>query len=207
MVVAHSADWSEQDDVRVSDSAIRVGHGFDGHRMWTVYDLGGWFARIEADPNAPFDGPESVAVYLDMSDEGIDDAIDMAHAAGGVTAEVLRSVPLNDARKLLRRLRTDILAAVDKAAYELPERMTSLDDWIAFARAYASSAASNPLQPMIHLQRATGLSPNTLSARVRRARELGLLVTTGEHDDGAPWLVLGGDARYPSNQSEGGSDG
>jgi len=180
------AGWTVQENVRVSDAATRLAHGYDGQTwLWVTYDLGGWGARVRCRAVAPFDGPEEVSITLDMSDEGVDAAVDLAAASGGVTSEVLRSVPLGDARKVLRRLRTEVLSqrdAKDAQVYDLPERMKSTDDWGRFARAYERSVLRNPLQPMVHLAAATGLSPNTLSARVRRAQELGLIV-------GAPKII------------------
>lgn len=181
--------------VRVSDSATRIGQGVDGAWAWVRYDLGGWVAQARAQLEAPFDGPQEVSVVLDMSDEGLGDAVDLADAGGGVTAEVLRSLPLGDARKVLRRLRAEALARRDTDAYALPKRMVSLDDWVLFARAYARSASRNVQQPMAHLARATGLSPNTVAARVRRAQELGLL----ENSDGG-WLCLAGSARFSDEE-------
>jgi hypothetical protein len=172
---------------------MRLGYGHDGENaLWVTYDLGGWIARISGQANAPFDGPEKVELSLDLTgdDDAVSDAIELAEHSAGITAGVLRSVPLNDARKVLRRLRAEVLAGRDEGAYDLPDRMVSLDDWIVFARAYARSAARNSQQPMVHLARATGLSVNTLNARLRRAQELGLLENTG---DG--WLVLAGQAR------------
>ncbi|MCK5926967.1 MAG: winged helix-turn-helix domain-containing protein [Nocardioides sp.] len=186
--------YEDAERVRVSDSAARIAQGHDGkNNLWVRYDLGGWIAQVKAQANAPFDGPEEVSVYLDLSDDddSTADAIDAADASGGVTAEVLRSVPLNDARKVLRRLRTEVLAKRDEGAYDLPERMTSRDDWMAFARAYALSATRNPQQPIVQLSRATGLSANTINARLRRAQEMGLL----ERHEGTPWLVLSAEAR------------
>lgn len=185
---------TDTERVRVSDAATRVEQGHDGrNELWVVYDLGGWFVRVKAQASAPFDGPEEVSVYLDLSDddEATADAIGAAEASGGITAEVLRSVPLNDARKVLRRLRGEVLARRDEGVYDLPERMVSRDDWIVFARAYARSATRNPQQPIQHLVRATGLSSNTVNARLRRAQEMGLL----ERHEGTPWLVLSAEAR------------
>lgn len=182
----------EQERVRVSDAATRVEQGHDGkNRMWVLYDLGGWFVSVRAQAGAPFDGPEEVQVYLDMSDEGAGDAVDAAEQSGGITAEVLRSIPLSDARKVLRRLRTEVLAGRDEGAFELPERMNTREDWITFARAYGRAATRNPQQPVVHLARATGLSTNTINARIRRALEMGLL----EKHEGTPWLVLSDEAR------------
>lgn len=175
----------------MSDAAVRIGQGHDGESWtWARYDLGGWVAVVRAHVSAPFDGPQEVRVLLDMSDEGLGDAVGLADASGGITAGVLRAVPLGDARKVLRRLRADVLAGRDEGAYDLPDRMVSMEDWIVFARAYARSAARNPQQPLVHLTRATGLSINTINARLRRAQELGLLENVG---DG--WLVLAGQAK------------
>lgn len=171
----------------MTDSAVRVATGRRAEHIWVEYRLAGdWVVRIDGAVSSSADGPLAVSVSQAADQE----------VPSAVTAEVLRAVPLNDARKVLRRLRSDALAARDHHFYELPARMVTPKDWIKFARAYARSATRNPHQPTAHLARATGLSPNTISARIRRAQELGLLVATAETDAGAPWLVLAGDAEY-----------
>lgn len=183
----------------MSDAATRIEWGHDGEsRVWAAYDLGGWIVRIASEVNAPFDGPSEVQIFLDTSDEGLGDAVELAEASGGVTAGVLRSVPLADARKLLRRLRSDLLVARDEGAYDLPDRMVTLADWVTFARAYARSATRNVHQPLSHLAKATGLSINTINARIRRAQELDLL-----EDSGGGWLILTEKAKTFAEGSDG----
>jgi hypothetical protein len=178
------------ESTRVSDAATRIGQGFDDRRSWVTYDVGGWAVTLRADPRAPYDGADEMTLGLDMSDAGMGDAIDLAEAGGGITAEVLRSIPLGDARKVLRRLRSEFLTRYNRESYEIPARMRSLEDWALFARAFARSEASNPTQPVAHLSRATGLSINTINARLRRAQELDLLAAQTQTDAGHDWLVM-----------------
>lgn len=182
----HMQQWSAREETSVSETATRVARGHDGEsRVWVRYDLRGWIVDVGGETGAPFDGPSEVTVRLDLSDEGLDS---LEAGGAGITAEVLRSVPLGDARKVLRRLKAELLSRRDEHVYDLPGRMVSLDDWAKFARAYARSAARNPSQPIAHLARAADLSVNTIAARLRRAQELGLLEDLGE--PGRQWLVL-----------------
>ncbi|WGL51598.1 hypothetical protein P5P86_16745 [Nocardioides sp. BP30] len=170
------------------DSARRAGSGFDEPWLWVSYEVGGWVVTARAQVDAPFEGPQELSVALDMSEEGFQASVEAAESTGGITAAVLRSVPLGDARKVLRRMRADALAhrdLDDRAVYTLPRRMVTDDDWRAFARAYARAASRNPGQPIPHLAGMTGLSVHTIAARLRRAREMGLLV-----DRGDGWFVL-----------------
>lgn len=190
--------WQSEEDVRVSDAASRIGQGHDGKGdLWVTYDLRGWVVTLRAQAGAPFDGPQELRLQLDMSVSEGEQGEPATAESGGITADLLRSVPLNDARKVLRRLRTELLASRDAGAYNLPPRMIGRGDWIAFARAYARSAARNPQQPIVHLARATGLSMNTINARLRRAQEMGLL----ERQEGTTWLVLSSEARASSAEA------
>lgn len=188
---------NEVEDVPVSETATRTASGHDGeNRTWVKYALqGGWTVEIRGQAGGPVDGP--VAVEVNWADTDYEDS-------SGITADVLRAIPLNDARKVLRRLRSDLLATRDTGVYELPPRMASPEDWVKFARAYARSAVRNPRQPVAHLAQATGLSPNTVAARVRRAQKLGLLVASGTPlEPSTPWLVLGGDALGSEVETDG----
>lgn len=161
------------EDVPVSGGIVRTHSGWRGCSAWVTYEMpGGWIVRVEADVTAADYAPVSVTVQSKLEAGG---------APHGLTASVLRQVPMNDARKVLRRRHADALAAQDilddrVSAYDLlPKRLGSDVDWQSFARAYARAVARNPEHPVDHIARLTGLSPNTIAARVRRAREMRLL--------------------------------
>lgn len=191
--------YEDTERVRVSDAADRIAQGHDGKDdTWVRYDLHGWIVELRGQASSPIDGPEFVRLFLDWAEdeEGKADAVVKAITSGGITTDVMRSVPMSDARKCLRRLRGEVLLVRDQGVYDLPERMVTRDDWIAFARAYGRSAARNPQQPIAHLAAATGLSVNTINARLRRAQELGLLQRQGPPG----WLILSDEARREQEQ-------
>ncbi|MEZ0166945.1 hypothetical protein AB2L27_19495 [Kineococcus sp. LSe6-4] len=91
----------------------------------------------------------------------------------GITTEVVRSLPLAEVRGEFGRLGLDWL----RREYDLAAvlgRVETPEQWARFAMIYVNVALGtrNPLQ---FLAGESGISRNTLSARVRRCREMGLL--------------------------------
>ena len=139
-------------------------------KVSVTYAVFGWVVTLQTTVNSPFDGPETVNVRPDYSEEGLDVAL----ATDGVTTDVLRAIPLADARRRLIRLKSAALQELDGQP-TVQARLVTLEDWAAFSKTYADLVSAGHKQPLQHLARLTGVSRNTLSARVRRAREMGLL--------------------------------
>lgn len=157
--------------LRVTDAAslTREQAATDG-KVTVIYDVYGWMVTLVTSVNSPFDGPETVTIRPDSSAEGIDVAL----ATDGVTTEVLRAIPLADARRRLIRLKAEALQESGSQPV-VQARLVTVADWAVFAETYADLVQGGHRQPLQHLARVTGVSRNTLSARVRRAREMGLI--------------------------------
>jgi hypothetical protein len=155
--------------------------GLEAYARYLVY---GWVVECRCPVRAPWDGPERVVVYPDMSDEGLPDFMEHAMETGGVTTEVLRAVPLAHARKQLQALRIEALKEAGDTP-DMPSHLLTVEDWARFAQVYAEAAEAGQRQPLKYLVDMTGLSRNTLSARVRRAREMGLLTRPTKDNLGA----------------------
>jgi hypothetical protein len=168
----------------VSDAASLVYQGYDDPWLWVVYDVYGWYVRVRMQLGTPWDGPEEVSVYPNLSDEGIDQAIDSAVNTGGITTEVLRAIPLAHARRQLRRLRLET-KGFGEGESPVRERLNSPVDWAEFAKTYADAVAAGHQNPLRHLSDISGIARNTLSARVRRTREMGFLTRPAKGSLGA----------------------
>jgi len=99
---------------------------------------------------------------------------DRATRDRGVTTEVLRAIPLADARRRIRAMGRALLEAEQTPWYELG-RLTTDRDWAKFAEAYAGVVELGDRSPVTHLAERSGTSRNTVAARVRIARDKGFL--------------------------------
>jgi hypothetical protein len=166
------------EQIRISDAATLVDAGVEGgNTAFVCYDVLGWYVELRCGIFLP-GGPQSINV---STPDGI--PID-----GGVTTSVLRAVPLADARKRLDRLREDHVkqaAAGDLVTFGGLVRVDSEEGLARFAKTYADLVESGDDHPLKRLATYTGLSRNTLSARVRRARERGLLTKPSPESLGA----------------------
>lgn len=157
--------------VQVSDAAVLLSEGAADGRAFVLYDVLGWSVTLRVSLAGPIvNGPEAV----EIRPFGDPDGYEMAALTDGVTTGVLRALPLQDARKRLARLK----AQADEVRGDspaLPERLGTPVEWAQFASLYASAVASGETSPVTNVARRLGLPRNTASARVRRAREMGLL--------------------------------
>lgn len=102
-------------------------------------------------------------------------AVEQAIETDGLTTELLRAIPIADARRRIRELGRAAEAAGDEMGWPLPSRLNTHDDWCAFAVAYVETARQSRTA-LDRMSRVTGISKKTLSTRVTRARERGYLV-------------------------------
>ena len=136
-----------------------------------TYELAeGCIALVEAHVHAPYNGPTRVTVLAENEDA--------ANQSDGITTEMMRSVPLGDARKTItywvNRIRSEIDPESQPAS--LPERVETPEDYARVAAEYVRLINSNERRPIEVMAQAWGVSRNTTSARVRRARDKGYLV-------------------------------
>lgn len=149
----------------------------EGPNLVVEYRVLGWYVAVSSARGAPWEGPDYIQVGWESTPEGIDAAVE----TDGVTTEVLRAIPLADARKRLRGLR--LAARLEEPNVPaLASRLSGVRDLAGFAKVYAEAVARGQRQPLKYLSELTGVPRNTLSARVRRAREEGLLTRPdGQH--------------------------
>ncbi|MDX6738613.1 hypothetical protein [Actinocorallia sp. A-T 12471] len=136
-----------------------------------VYTVLGWRVEIVADLSAPYTGPSAVNVTPGDGDAESD----------GVTLDVLRAVPLGDARKVLSEWSARVIAAVtpERGPLPLPESVTTPHDYAVVAAAYVALVNAGERRPIHRMAESSGASRNTISARVRRARDRQYIVQTG----------------------------
>jgi hypothetical protein len=138
--------------------------------LHAIYDVHGWRVVVQWQIAAPLDGPTFLRVQLD--EEGLDQTV----GTDGITAGVLRSIPLAHSRRLMGQMKAAQLQGTPEAAeLDLPARVESRRDYARVARAYADLVSRGHRHPLMHLQRASGTDRNTWSSRIRRARDMGLL--------------------------------
>ena len=92
---------------------------------------------------------------------------------GGVTYELLHLVPFQDARRRFKIMGRSLMAGT--MASFAPSRLQTPEQWARFARAYVDLHEAGDASPVTSLARAMDLSRNTVSARIRYARDKGLL--------------------------------
>ncbi|WP_214103861.1 hypothetical protein [Acrocarpospora catenulata] len=138
-----------------------------------VYDVQGCTVIISADLRAPISGPMEVRIREEFDP-------DKTKERDGITLDVLRAVPLGDARKTLAewlpRLRATFYP--EEAPRPLPERVETPHDYALVAAEYVRLIYTGERRPIHVMAEASGVSRNTISARVRRARDMGLLLQT-----------------------------
>jgi hypothetical protein len=138
------------------------------------FDVGeGCYALVEAHVHAPFNGPTRVTVMAETTDA--------ANQSDGVTVEMMRAVPLGEARRVItewvNRIRAEVSPETSPAP--LPARVESPRDYALVAREYVRLMDTGERRPIEVMAQAWGVSRNTASARVRRARNRGLLMQMG----------------------------
>jgi hypothetical protein len=92
----------------------------------------------------------------------------------GVTGEVLRAIPLSDARRRIKQIQRE-WADLHPPEWDEVERLSTDREWASFAAAYAHVVAQGERSPVTLMARHLGRSRNTVAARVRMARDKGLL--------------------------------
>ncbi|MFE3459051.1 hypothetical protein ACFXKD_16030 [Nocardiopsis aegyptia] len=130
----------------------------------------GCVALVEAHVHSPYNGPTRVTVLAE--------SVEAANQSDGITTEMMRAVPLGEARKVItywvNRIRSEVKPESQPAP--LPDRIESPEDYARVAAEYVRLINANERRPIEVMAQAWGVSRNTASARVRRAREKGYLV-------------------------------
>ncbi|MBS2545969.1 hypothetical protein KGQ19_03720 [Catenulispora sp. NL8] len=144
-------------------------------RFNRLYNIPGWWVTVQFDPMAPADGPLDLHVRLDTSEESMNESNWMS----GITTGDLRSIPLGDIRREWNALKPRILAWMGQTDTGDPVgRAESERDYAVVARAYVEYVREGHRSPIKRLAQDWSVSSSTVSARIQKARRLGLLAGT-----------------------------
>lgn len=130
---------------------------------------------LEARPSVEWQSPEGATVTAFYGPTGGAPVRLVVDNPSGVTTADLRSLGMS-------KIRAAIAERVLPQEGEPVGRVTGERALAAFAARYAALVEAGVRQPVEHLRHETGESRNTVSARIRRAREAGLL-TRPQGDD------------------------
>ncbi|MGK5684775.1 hypothetical protein [Actinoplanes sp. URMC 104] len=162
------------DGEQVSPGVVCLGSGRRQERggpedAYALYDVHGWTVVVAGSLGAPWDGPDEINVRF-TEIEAVDSVVD----SDGITGEILRAIPLGDARKRIKAIKDEWRR--EQGHHDaVAARVETDEEWARFAREYVALVKEGQRHPIRHMAAMTGISRNTLSARVRRARERGFL--------------------------------
>lgn len=157
----------------------------DGDRLVHEAELHGWKLTVVTLLDAPWDGPASLSIEP-PDDPGV--VLD----TDGITAELMRSISLAEIRRTAKELRSRLGRSADEATVAaVLQRVETEREYALMAREYVRLVRQGYRSPVTRLASAWGLSRNTISGRIRRARAMGFL----EGPPGRPADRLTGKAR------------
>jgi hypothetical protein len=159
-------------------AAYRV-HGLTVGISWVIGHMMGSFRE----PNKLTIDFDSYAYAEELAETGADER---PEAFDGITTSLLRSIPMAHARALMRDQYEQLAVAdVRSEVTPLPSRVEEDEDYVHVAQAYVSLVQVS-VEPIKRLAEWTRESPDTWSARLRRARARGVLVGKGRQARVAP---------------------
>ncbi|EFQ83217.1 hypothetical protein HMPREF0063_11490 [Aeromicrobium marinum DSM 15272] len=167
---------------------------------YRVLDL--WMVTIRSATSGLDTGPETLTVEPFVDEDG---RAEESSRDELLTGDVLRAVPMQDARRRIKRAKLE-WAQTHGYMDPIPSRFSTDRDFALLARIYADAVAAGQRNPIKNLSVRYGISRNTLSARIRVARDRGLLTRPDEGDGGS--LTPAAVALLEQQAGEaGGSDG
>lgn len=163
--------------------------------LWASYRVDEFTVNIGWTVGHPFGSfrePNKIVVDFDSDSfahkhgqEGSDNS-GQPFALSGITTKVLRKIPMAHARALMREKYESLsVADVRREITPLPSRVETDHDYVHITAAYVA-LGSTSVEPIKRLSEWTDESPETWSARLRRARAKGILEGTGQHARVAP---------------------
>lgn len=149
------------------------GRSKDGLWLTTSCRVDDWRVEFAVQIGSPYYGVERVAIEPPTDVKAASAAIE----ANGMPVSVLRALPLTEARTRLARAKlAHKRGPTADAPIKVPARLMSPADWTAFAVAYVDTVNEGYRNPVEQLRQALGgVSRDTITARIRRARETGYL--------------------------------
>jgi hypothetical protein len=156
--------------VELGEGVFRDDEGVQGDHAYVVYAVVEWTVTMRSALASPYHGADEMHIRV-TTVEGVEAAVE----TDGLTFDVLRAVPLSDARKTLTAIKR-AHRAVGVVPQEMTDRLSTPEDWARFAQRYVALVEHGHRHPVEELRSKYGVSRNTISARVRRARERGYLI-------------------------------
>ncbi|MEU0584773.1 hypothetical protein [Streptomyces sp. NPDC006132] len=152
-----------------SKGELPEGWRLDGEQLVLEAELHGWKLTVVTLLSAPWDGPASLRI--DPPDDPRAEV-----GTDGITAELMRSISLAEIRRTARELRARLgRSAADATTAAVLHRVETERDYALMAREYVHLVQQGYRSPVTRLASAWGLSRNTISGRIRRARAMGFL--------------------------------
>ncbi|MEU8889543.1 hypothetical protein [Streptomyces sp. NPDC048442] len=151
------------------DGELPAGWRVEGENLVHEAELHGWRLTVVSVLSAPWDGPSSLR---------IDPPADLGAArdSDGITAELMRSISLSEIRRTTKELRARLGRSLEgPGADTVLDRVETDHDYALMARAYVRLVEQGYRSPVTRLATAWGMSRNTISGRIRRARAMGFL--------------------------------
>jgi hypothetical protein len=154
---------------QIADGVWYSGTVEDKYTLTSYYDVHGWEVLVVWDVRETTEGPSRIEVRREEGAKGV-------YGTDGLTSVVLRAIPMQHVHDTMAP------AALEKAPptgrsddIVVPSKVVTARDHALVASLYVLLASQGRTQPLKALAEATGISRETWSARVRRARDMGLL--------------------------------
>jgi hypothetical protein len=155
-----------KEPARSSDGVVRPGP----HYIVIEYEVHGCRVRIRTGSD-PLSAGGAIPVHVEVSSS----EQWRSREPRAVTTEVMRAIPLQDARRRLRQIQRQREEQIEPDSWYDQDRLSTEYEWAAFSRHYAATVESGERSPIMRIAAQLHASRHTVSARVRRAREKGLL--------------------------------
>ena len=151
------------------DVVLPDGWRVDGDDLVHEAELHGWRLTVVSVLGAPWDGP--TRLRIDPPED-----LNAVIETDGITAELMRSISMAEIRRTAKELRARLGRAADgSVAGGVLERVETDHDYALMSREYVRLVEQGYRSPVTRLATAWGMSRNTISGRIRRARAMGFL--------------------------------
>lgn len=151
-----------------ADVELPEGWRVENGQLIYEMDLQGWGVAVTSALAAPWDGP----TRLEVNAHDVDAAVE----TDGITVELLRKLPMGEIRKQIKTLRAQLGYAVGPSGSgTVLTRVESQLEYALMAREYVRLVEQGFRSPITRLAEGWGLSRNTISGRIRRARLMDFL--------------------------------
>ncbi|MGQ4384978.1 hypothetical protein [Streptomyces sp. SAS_270] len=151
------------------DGTLPEGWRVEGEDLVHETELHGWKLTVVSVLSAPWDGPTSLRIDPPEN-------VDVAIETDGITAELMRSISMAEIRRTTKELRARLGRATDVSVAEgVLDRVETEHDYALMSREYVRLVEQGYRSPVTRLATAWGMSRNTISGRIRRARAMGFL--------------------------------